>query len=344
MIDGAVLWIRQNLWNFLHHAAQNLKVDRYGISKKTTGVQYSGRLWIDAMCIDQQDDEEKGQQVSIMDQVYSNASVVLAWLGDSDEVTRVALDHLFTLAQLNETPIEQAKNTNVIHSDLTSIGFKNSSPGNELYAFFKRAYFRRAWILQEAVLAKRLVMCCGTIMLPLGYVLRAASTLYRTGWWAELADDAKSRYENGVGTAVAALLGSIFEKTAYHPPWQVETGYEPDYQQPCDPTYVLTEVSGARRSLGNTVDLSQTPSLAFHGAPEERPTYKDLFTRYRVLESGDPRDKIFAFLGLRPAGPIPEALQPIYTGESTIRATYIAATQYLIQTSTNLDILSHREN
>lgn len=344
VIDGAVLWIGQNLSNFLHHAAQHLKDDRHGIFKKTTGVEYSGCLWIDAMCINQQDDEEKGRQVSIMDQIYSNASVVLAWLGESDETTRRALEHLFELVRLNESAIEQASKTNLIHGDLTSIGFRDSRPGNELYAFFKRAYFRRAWILQEAVLAKRLVMSCGTVMVPLGYVLRAASTLYRTGWWAELAGDAKSRYENGVGTAVAAVLGSIYENKGYHPPWQVEPGYEPDYKRPCDPIYVLTEVSGVRRSLGNTLDLSQTPSLSFQGPPGERPTYKDLLTRYRILESGDPRDKIFAFLGLRPAGPIPQALQPIYTGESTTRATYIAATEYLIQTSANLDVLSHREN
>ncbi|GAB7333028.1 hypothetical protein MBLNU13_g04715t4 [Cladosporium sp. NU13] len=77
----------------------------------------------------------------------------------------------------------------------------------------------------------------------------------------------------------------------------------------------------------------------------ERPNYKDIFTRYRVLEPGDARDKIFAFLGLRPGGMFSEALRPTYTGDKTAGAVYTAATKYLIETDLNLDILlCHRES
>ncbi|PMD15390.1 hypothetical protein NA56DRAFT_581943, partial [Hyaloscypha hepaticicola] len=37
-------------------------------------------LWIDAICINQQDPLERSKQVSIMDFVYSRASYVLVWL------------------------------------------------------------------------------------------------------------------------------------------------------------------------------------------------------------------------------------------------------------------------
>jgi hypothetical protein len=46
-------------------------------------------LWIDAICINQGSNAEKGLQVAMMDQVYSKAESVIVWLGkacdDSDE-------------------------------------------------------------------------------------------------------------------------------------------------------------------------------------------------------------------------------------------------------------------
>ena len=49
----------------------------------------SKRLWADALCINQKDDEEKGHQVSHMGKVYSNAKCVLVWLGlDGDGIAK----------------------------------------------------------------------------------------------------------------------------------------------------------------------------------------------------------------------------------------------------------------
>ncbi|KAH8588662.1 heterokaryon incompatibility protein-domain-containing protein, partial [Bisporella sp. PMI_857] len=39
-------------------------------------------LWADAICINQRDDLERSQQVALMGQIYSNATMVLAWLGE----------------------------------------------------------------------------------------------------------------------------------------------------------------------------------------------------------------------------------------------------------------------
>lgn len=44
-------------------------------------------FWIDAICINQQDVEERNQQVSQMGFIYSQASSVLAWLGPSEDLT-----------------------------------------------------------------------------------------------------------------------------------------------------------------------------------------------------------------------------------------------------------------
>lgn len=51
-------------------------------------------LWIDSICINQEDVEERNSQVKIMGDIYKNASTVVIWLGASDDYTRIAFGTL----------------------------------------------------------------------------------------------------------------------------------------------------------------------------------------------------------------------------------------------------------
>lgn len=42
-------------------------------------------LWIDAVCINQHDQDEKSRQIPFMGQIYSGAFRVLVWLGNYPE-------------------------------------------------------------------------------------------------------------------------------------------------------------------------------------------------------------------------------------------------------------------
>ena len=46
--------------------------------------------WCNALCINQNDDQEKGHQVNQMGQIYSEAQKVLVWLGVADSETELA--------------------------------------------------------------------------------------------------------------------------------------------------------------------------------------------------------------------------------------------------------------
>lgn len=43
------------------------------------------RLWVDAICIDQDNEREKSSQVTMMGSIYANAERVVAWLGEGNE-------------------------------------------------------------------------------------------------------------------------------------------------------------------------------------------------------------------------------------------------------------------
>ena len=48
-------------------------------------------IWIDAVCINQKDTVERGEQVAVMGQVYEKTTRNLIWLGPSDENTAEAI-------------------------------------------------------------------------------------------------------------------------------------------------------------------------------------------------------------------------------------------------------------
>jgi hypothetical protein len=51
-------------------------------------------IWVDAICINQKDDNEKSHQIPLMDQVYSFAVIVYVWLGEGNEKSDRAMDYL----------------------------------------------------------------------------------------------------------------------------------------------------------------------------------------------------------------------------------------------------------
>jgi hypothetical protein len=64
-------------------------------------------LWVDAICIDQNDTNERNHQVSLMGTLYSEAKGVIIWLGEADETT----DELVHVVQESGLPKLPATDT-----------------------------------------------------------------------------------------------------------------------------------------------------------------------------------------------------------------------------------------
>ncbi|KAI2639073.1 HET-domain-containing protein [Hypomontagnella submonticulosa] len=120
-------------------------------------------LWIDAICINQDDPDERAEQVSIMADIYRSAKGVVIWLGPSDEFTQPAWELITSLSQLSETErksvspeaFNDAQNTDLL-------GRANSREHwRALVRLFGRRWFTRAWVVQELVLARDTTILCG---------------------------------------------------------------------------------------------------------------------------------------------------------------------------------------
>jgi hypothetical protein len=114
-------------------------------------------LWIDAICVDQQNLQERGHQVKRMADIFSRAKRVLVWLGPESDSSSLALHVFQEIAahiEIDENTMALTATTDEVHW----LDFSLDWPFNgvELVSvseFLHRPWFERLWIWQEVHLA-----------------------------------------------------------------------------------------------------------------------------------------------------------------------------------------------
>ncbi|ORY04568.1 heterokaryon incompatibility protein-domain-containing protein [Clohesyomyces aquaticus] len=142
LLDGTTFVIRENLWQFLS------EVRRQGTYRKTL-------LWIDAICINQGNIRERNHQVELMGDLYSKATLVAAWLGVAGNGSDVAMD------LLNRRFCNSCEASHRIGFHYISYRCLERTELSTIEVLLSRPYWRRVWITQEVILAKRVVLHCG---------------------------------------------------------------------------------------------------------------------------------------------------------------------------------------
>lgn len=101
-IDGDEHSVRANLHQALSHL-------RDGFLERI--------VWIDAICINQGDNSEKGQQVQSMAKIYAKASRVVIWLGDAADNSDQALEAIRAAAeeQRLDQPIDETNQQAILN-------------------------------------------------------------------------------------------------------------------------------------------------------------------------------------------------------------------------------------
>jgi hypothetical protein len=149
-------------------------------------------IWVDAVCINQNDNAEKGQQVGLMAEIYGSASQTYVWLGPSANDSDLAMK---TLQKVGEGMLKESGGTSPrqqfedltkdapadewnLHSpeelltlapDLIKEYIPNASfCSAECRILLSRSYWTRMWVQQEVVLSPRPVICCGFMKLDWG--------------------------------------------------------------------------------------------------------------------------------------------------------------------------------
>jgi hypothetical protein len=129
------------------------------------------RLWIDAICINQANDIEKGYQIQQMQHVFRHARPVIVWLGEATADSDLALTFArqfhdrflsHTRQGFENEELQDYPNFQEIEAKLKC--FMKSeyiSSWVALHSLFSRPWWSRAWIIQEVLMAKQLQLLCG---------------------------------------------------------------------------------------------------------------------------------------------------------------------------------------
>ena len=303
-------------------------------------------IWIDAICINQLDDEEKGWQVSLMGGLYKKASAVIAWLGASADHSDDAIDHLDVLGEqaeacgLHDGPKECAQiweaittrpsymddpativlkcwidgkqllvPKHALESLLQSLsGWKSQNQvrlAAALYQLLRRPWWGRVWVLQEITLPRHAYFACGTKRIS-RRKFRAAFNAYY---------------------ALCNVLGSKTQRR------QALTSYE------AQAISVYSYRTDVMLSMSSLYKMERFSLVALLRATCFGSAYHLQQGDYQHLESKNPRDKIFALLGLARDQKELEALGvfPDYTKSK--EEVYIATMAALLQQN-HVSILS----
>lgn len=141
-------------------------------------------MWIDALCINQQDKAEKNHQVPLMRQIYKSAERVFSWLGcsDTDTLPAFSLVERWADAILSTNPTAETwSNSQARREAIQNIERPFDLPDwASFVAFARKPYWERIWILQEVTLAQRCILLCGIHELPFEKLMWA-SRAWTTG-------------------------------------------------------------------------------------------------------------------------------------------------------------------
>lgn len=282
-------------------------------------------LWVDAICIDRSNTEERARQVSIVGQIYTSAIETVAWLGK------------------DESGVDDVKwGINVMIPKLLQRGpaFWDSRPltNPELGAIFgvedlnrritgirtflaTRRWFDRAWVAQEVALAPAVCVLVGQRHFSWTDLTNLSIVLARISWVHELVpkspalnksySSAKTFLEN-----VQVLRNLIPRQVADHASLPAPELHE---------AYRFLEAR-----YGTKTELEVAAAWIAY-----------LLSLVRHMESTERHDKIYSIMGMAKffSSKIDELVVPDY--DQPIESVYTSVTAALLLNSRYLSILAH---
>jgi hypothetical protein len=141
------LFVGKNCYNALQHLRQQ-REDRL--------------LWIDAICINQENLAERASQVRVMDEIYDHASGVMVFLGDEIQCSSSLFEELAAAEEL----INDNGDSDLPYPERAIIC--------ELEKLFGHPWLERVWVLQEVCAKGSVTFMCGSASTSFG----ALTSLY----------------------------------------------------------------------------------------------------------------------------------------------------------------------
>ncbi|GMG43153.1 unnamed protein product [Aspergillus oryzae var. brunneus] len=279
-------------------------------------------LWIDAVCINQSDDEEKTEQVKMMGKIYAQSQEVVVYLGDAfapsfsqsfnhPSDTSDAIAHTIAPHECYSTAALDEKDTGLVwrrqmsykdgsylfcfiqlladgvdmNSFMAGKGQGSLDEVMEALRLFLSAvkWWKRVWVIQEVVIATKIMILYGSMIAPWEMFVKAANRV--------------------LGNSQMQISSLAVNDTK-----------------------VLLEFSRRILSIESIRARWQSP---------EQITLLQLLRQFSGREATDPRDKVYALLGLAKDKP---SVEPNYAASE--RDVFVGTALDIISRSKSLGVLT----
>jgi hypothetical protein len=177
--NGHMVSVAENLY----HALLQLR--------QMPDIQY---LWVDAICINQADLEERAQQVSVMGKIYASAEQVIVWLGQPNQDFKDFFWGVTTFLEKLSLLLEAHGQDYLERRNVSDKSFQYETGMQDLvprlcgYVRFQCAcrWFSRTWIVQEIVNSRDILVLCGTEKVPWLGITALSEKIWRSGILGQL--------------------------------------------------------------------------------------------------------------------------------------------------------------
>lgn len=153
--------------------------------RQTRRPDQSRRLWADSVCINQEDEEERGSQVRLMGRIYATSQCTLICLGPGSDFEQDAHDVQTLISDVNGMMDRVFKDPE-FSWDWHSFPFP---PADDPFVsddrweswseLIEQDWFKRGWVVQEAALGREGVVLWAGVELSWLSILRAEEWLSR---------------------------------------------------------------------------------------------------------------------------------------------------------------------
>lgn len=280
-------------------------------------------LWVDQICINQNDIAERSSQVALMRDIYEKAKRVIVWLGHDNKTGEDAMRFVQEITLLAK--VQPGK----LHMFILKC---KDEIMPVLFTIMFNTYFERYWITQEIVLARDVVVYCGSERAPWREVVDALIAIrqrHDLGAMVQGAMEQPRHISNALPFKTLDELHTVRQKMR-RPGLRAATSWAQG---------VIRSFTFPRTAK-SSMDAYQ-PQIC--NSPL---SYWHLLRSFRYSNTSDASDRIYALLGLCETGnlmtlrkqPVPN-FSVDYNREPHV--TYRLFARYVIERDRNLSWLSH---
>lgn len=300
-MNGRSFPVTDNLYDALKHIRDLLSFLHAGLDRVTQSSEkpVTPLFWIDAICIDQGNLDEKSKEVPKITQIYSKAFTVLIWLGTIEDLQLNPAGLGFLLNMLERVlPVSDFPKPSLEFDGHSGPANSDDTATNHLKIYggiMMNNWFSLVWVLQQYCLSQR------QPIVIIGYAKFAFQSLY--GFAPNLnqiADNPDPNIRNKLGS-LARMVQNL-----------AKISFEPMYMPEYFGSHEFSQRSAAQKLLWIIVNLGSKKSKV-------------------------PHDKIYRILGLIDVDSLPSDLRPNY--KLPYKQVCRSYTRYLIQENKDLSLL-----